>query len=466
MVSRFARRVGRAIRAQALWGPGDRVAVALSGGADSTALTLALVELAPHAPWQLAGLIHVNHNLRGHDAAEDEAFCRSLAERLGLEIDVTHVDVAARRSVRPASVESAARDLRYEAFGEAAARLGATVVASAHTCDDQAETVLLRLLRGSTSRGVSAIRPRRGIFARPLLDRRRAEVEAYLAQSGQPFRHDRSNEDTSVPRNRLRHRLVPVINDIWPGGVGALARFARLAQDDEAWMSRAAAEATVELGRNGVSGVELKRGALAALPGALARRVVRDAIERAGGRPGAAGVQTVLRQARSDNRTVHLDLAGVTVEMTADAVVLQAPTTLDEARGASTRELAVPGEARLDETGGRILASLSYEASIVPSLRSAGPVGAFQRDQLVLPLLVRSRRPGDRIRPLGAPGRRRVQDLLVDRKIPIAERDRVPIVEDGAGRIVWVAGVAVAHGARVTRPEAGMVILEIKKDKA
>jgi tRNA(Ile)-lysidine synthase len=359
-------------------------------------------------------------------------------------------------------METAAREVRYAAFVEAAARLSATVVATAHTLDDQAETVLLRLLRGTSSRGVSAIRPKRGPYARPLLGERRASILAYLAERGQAYREDSSNADTAIPRNRIRHRLVPVVDEIWPGGVASLARFARLAADDEASLGRAAAAAGQTV-RSGAGGVELDRSELRRLDRAISRRVIRGAIEDAAGQPSAATVEAVLRLATSDKKSGHLDLQQITVDLTSVVVAIR-PAGHERASLSTgfSYVLAVPGRTDIDEAGCAVEASISSEAGEQRELRSAGPVAALQFDQVDLPLTVRSRRIGDRIKPLGAPGTRRIQDLLVDRKVPAAERDRVPIVEDHSGRIVWVAGVAIAERVRVTRPEAGVVILKLR----
>ena len=178
---RLASRVLRVIRKHALLAATDRVAVALSGGADSVALLWLLVELgrAGDLPGAVTGVIHVNHGLRGAEAARDEDFCRGLADRLGLPIEAATIDVAGAARATRRSLEATARDLRYQFFTEAAARLGATVVATGHTLDDQAETVLLRLLRGAGSRGLAGIRLRRGSCIRPLLATRRDDLRRY-----------------------------------------------------------------------------------------------------------------------------------------------------------------------------------------------------------------------------------------------------------------------------------------------
>lgn len=302
---------------------GQRVAAAVSGGADSVALAWWLHDFAtrPAPPFVFAGLIHVNHALRGAASDADEAFCRALANRLGVPIDV----VAAPVPVTGRSPEAAARTLRYAALSAAAARLGATRVCTAHTADDQAETVLLRLLRGGGLRGLSGIRATHGALVRPLLDCRRADLRAALRSSGETWREDASNDDLSIPRNRVRHELLPVIEQVasqlGSGGIDALARFAAVAADDEQFLEGAAAElaARIVLSGAGPAGdgvVVVDRGALAGAPAALARRVIRQAAGRvAPDRPWTAGhIEAVWRLARRREGGGSLDLPGVCVE--------------------------------------------------------------------------------------------------------------------------------------------------------
>jgi tRNA(Ile)-lysidine synthase len=459
MISALARRIARAID-RGLWAPADRVALAVSGGADSTAMAFLLRELEPRGGWRLAGLIHVNHALRGAESDEDERFCVDLAARLGLPAERALVDVAGRAEATGQSIEAAARDLRYAAFERAADHLGATVVVTGHTADDQAETVLLRLLRGAGRRGVGAIRPRRGLFARPLLECRRAELRAYLAERGEPYREDSSNADDRIPRNRLRRIVMPAIEADWPGGVLALARFAGLAGDDERMLTALAADSGVAV-HSSSDGVELIRARLVDLPAPIARRAVRQAIENAGGRCSARDVESVLNLARSGRTAGRLTLYRLVVELRPERIRI-APVRLARAMSPALPfeyRLDVPGTVQIRETGERIRSSFSRGGERPPGGLSA----ALQSDRLTMPLWVRSRRPGDRFRPLGAPGGRKLQDVLVDRKVPVSERDRVAVVTDHAGRIVWVSGVAIAHECRVTEPEAGMVILDLER---
>ena len=462
-----ARAVARFVRRRRLWGPDDRIAIAVSAGADSVALAFIIRDLERVGLGRPAGLIHVNHQLRGAESDADEAFCAALAARLGWPLDVSRVAVT--RGPRQ-SIEAAAREARYACFERAAERLGATLVVTGHTADDQAETVLLRLLRGAGTRGLSGIRARRGIYARPLLECRRADLRRDLARRDEAFREDSSNLDTSIPRNRVRHALLPVIEAIAPGGVRALARLAAFAGEDEAVLMKAAIETarTLVLSRVGSAGrpeaLEIDAAALRSVPPAIGRRVVRALAAEVAPRatPGAIQLQAIWNLVQADKRMGHLDLQGFTVERRGETLRFM-PGLKTRPPSASTRPSArtldVPGSVYLPEADVTITAERRDRGV---ELSKDGALGCLQADSVDLPLTVRTRQPGDRFRPLGAPGRRKLQDVLVDRKVPRNERDRVPVVVDARGRLVWVAGVALADECRVTAPEAGVVILKLR----
>ena len=448
---------------------GARVVAAVSGGADSVALAWLLAELTANATLELCGIAHLNHQLRGAEADDDETFSAAMAARMHVPFRSARVDVAAAARARGESIEAAARHARYAWLAKAAASLAATHIATGHTLDDQAETVLLRLLRGAGSRGLSGIRAARGAVIRPLIECRRADVRAYLAARGEVFREDASNADLTIPRNRLRHDLLPVIDRVAPGGLEALARTAALSADDEDFLVAEAVIAARSVVLTTADGVQLQRVPLKALAPAVARRVIRAAIEVAAPidapRLTSRHIEAVWRLATSE-RARHADLPGVRVE--ADQQVLRiSPAALDErpARGSTSFELAlnVPGTLTILEAGWSISAQRGHQTP---------PAGVEAREALQIavpaelvrgPLTVRSRRPGDRIKPIGAPGRKKVQDLLVDRKVPRTERDRVPVIVDRDGHVVWVVGVAMADEFRVTAPEAEVVVFKAER---
>lgn len=228
---------------------GERVCVAVSGGADSVALLLALAEAnrAKEPLGVVLSAVHVHHGLRGTEADADEAFVQELCEQLGIPLVVERVDVIGRQAAEREGLEEAARELRYAVFWELMKSRKADVVATAHTLDDQAETVVMKLVRGAWTEGIGGISPvvednaSQGRIVRPMLGVRREEVEAYLQERGQVWREDATNRDVSLTRNRVRHELMPLLRKFNPGVDVALARLAEIARDEEAfWQAEVA----------------------------------------------------------------------------------------------------------------------------------------------------------------------------------------------------------------------------------
>lgn len=451
-------RIRRTIARHRLWTPGARVVATLSGGADSVAQLLLLRDLAATGDCVLAGAVHLNHGLR-IEAARDEAFCRDLCARLEVPLAVEQADVATLAAGWHLSIEAAGRRARYACFERAVTHFAAAAVATAHTADDQAETVLLRLLRGSGTRGLRGILPRRGRIVRPLLDCRRDALRHVLQARGQSWVEDATNTDVAVPRNRVRHELLPLLAARFqPAIVRVLARTAEVAAGDDAHLERLAAAAARGAMRATARGLQLSRPDVNDLPVALARRVARRALTASGAplAPDLADVDAVLAVCHPDGPTAAT-AAGLRVErFSRDAVLMigaatAPPVTLPH------RVLAVPGTVALPELGPEC--RLSAERPI----KDAGQPGAGRyrltmKTTVPTPLLVRGRQPGDRIRPPGLNGSRKLQDLLVDRKVPRGDRDRVPVVVDAAGQIVWVVGHAAAADA-VAMGDGGDVIV-------
>ncbi len=493
----LARRVLDTIRRHALLRRGDRVLVALSGGPDSVALLRLLRELEAAGELSVAGVAHLNHGLR--DAASgDEAFCRTLAAELGLAFRCDLIDVRARAARLRTSLEDAGRQARYELFERVATELGADVIATGHTRDDQAETFLLRLLRGAGPRGLAGIHPRSGRVVRPLLDVGRDELRAYLAALGQPFREDESNRDLTIPRNRIRHELLPVLTrDFSPGITDVLAREAEIARQDEDRLQHEAIDLLgliVLRNEKGISGeveaVEVDARALRAVHPALAVRVVRMVLEQvAPGRfVGFDHVERLLELARDTRGQGALSLPGQHAERRGETIVLGRRPDPPEPFSNSFRvSLSIPGEVVLTAQGwaisatgdiqpGQSTGTLNLEC---PRGQSTGTRGhstgtlkvecprleqTVAADGLTLPLAVRSRRPGDRFRPLGMDGReKKLQDVLVDRKVAREERDSLPLVVDSADKIVWVVGESVAEDFRVTEASQAVIFLKARR---
>jgi len=463
-------RVRRTIEQHGLCVAGRRVLVALSGGSDSVALLRILRDLEATGDFTVAGAAHLNHQLRGADADEDERFCAALAAELGVRFISQRVDVAAFAKAERRSVEDAARAARYAFFERAAAECTADTIAVGHTKDDQAETFLLRLLRGAGTRGLAGIHPRAGRVIRPLLAIERRVLRDYLAGCRQPFREDASNADVAILRNRVRHELLPLLRSRFsPAIVDVLAREAVLARQDEEFLQEQAIKLAHEIVLTDEA-IRIDAIGLAAAPRALSSRIVLAALTRfAGSKPITSDhVERVFRL--GDGQAVSLP--GQTAVRVGGRIALRPghrvsaidprPLAIDP-RSDFACLLSIPGEVELGLRGVAVRAEhLADPAARQRKWAGRGQEVGVAAGRLELPLAVRSRRAGDRFRPLGAPGARKLQDFFVDRKVPRAERDTVPLVVDGRDRIVWVVGESVAEEFRVTDPTQAVILLQVR----
>ena len=254
----------------------------MSGGSDSVALTVLLLDLAETLDCAVVSLAHLNHRLRP-TADRDEQFCRDLAARLGLSIAVDAVDVQAYATAERLSLEEAARRARYTFLHTTARDCGADRIAVGHTRDDQAETFLMKLIRGAGLTGLGGIYPRRGILVRPLLDSSRAELRAHLVDRGQSWVEDESNEWVGNPRNRIRHRVLPELDLAYSGAARSIARAAAASREDGEWLDDLARNRYADLARVTEEGIELDAKTLQAEPAPVRRRVLRHGLHSAAG---------------------------------------------------------------------------------------------------------------------------------------------------------------------------------------
>lgn len=456
---------------------GGRVAVALSGGPDSVALVHLLLELQAEGYVTVAGLAHFNHHLRGDASDGDERFCRAFADALGLPLEVGRADVRVIASEERRSIEDTARRLRYDFLRGAAIELGAEAIAIAHSRDDQAETFLLRILRGAGTRGLGGIRPVAGPVIRPLLDISRAELRQFAAERGLSCRDDESNRDLTIPRNRIRLELLPYLErEFSPRITEVLAREAALAQTDEDRLEleaidlarsivlvNAASQSDAGADEDSSSTVVVDARALRSLHPALGSRVARKALEPlARGRfIGFDQVGSLLDLAIEGREGAALSLPAQQARVVGDRIVLGPEPPRGGTEAANTFEipLSIPGEVVLGPQRMAVSAEWATAEVQTPALG----VWTFVRG-VAEPLVVRSRRPGDRFQPPGMGGRsRKLQDYLVDRKIVRGSRDELPLVVDGNDRIVWVVGHGVSEVFRATEPSAGVILLKARR---
>lgn len=387
------------LRRRRLLGRRDVVLAAVSAGPDSTALVGALAALRDHGHIAGVAALHVDHQLRpGGDA--DAACAAAACAQLGVPFESVAV------TVQPGNVQAQARSARYAALRAAAARVGATRIATGHTRTDQAETVLLRLLRGAGARGLAAIPPRRGLLVRPLIDRSRAEGVAFCGRAGLVWRDDPTNATPRFARNRLRLSAWPALVALAPAAERALARAADLAREDERAL---AARARTIAGTDGSVSIS----ALVAEPLAVRRRIVRRLWRTSG--------------ARGALEAKHVDAA------------------LALARRPGPGRVALPGGAEVRCRYGRLeigaarpavagfLADISVPAPGRYDIPTRGAVEIAARDPggIPWPLALRTRRPGDRFRPEGGRGAKKLKGWLIDRKVPRELRDGLLVLAAG-----------------------------------
>ena len=456
----LARRVRQALTGAGLHA-GSRVVAAVSGGVDSMTL-LDLLAALRGSLGILATAVHVHHGLRGSAADRDASFVQAEAAERGVPCRVVRLEPSTRP--RGDSVQVWAREARYAALEEERRRLRAAVILTAHTRNDQAETLLLNLLRGAGLRGMGGIPKMRGRILRPLLSVERAGVEAYAAQRGVRFREDASNRSTAYTRNRIRRRLLPLLAAEYnPRIVESLAVLSDLAREDEAALTEQAEALAGRLARRRGEALEVSAEAIRSLAPALGRRVLRRLFQRlAGPRQDLTRrhVSALLCLAASSGRV--LLPGGLTAWRAGDRILLGAPealcppppTAVPVRLGRWVRWPLLPWQVRI-----RRVAS----GDLLPA---AGVRWSARLDAGCLEgaLCLRTWQPGDRFHPLGGPGRKKLQDFFVDAKVPRAVRRRVPVLCSG-DRLACVVGYRLAEPCRDSgRRGAGLIEMRETED--
>jgi tRNA(Ile)-lysidine synthase len=421
---------------------GDRVLVAVSGGPDSVALLGVLAALSPDYGIELQAA-HFNHQLRGEESSRDQACVGAATARLAVPCTFGRGDVLPGAP----NLEARARDQRYAFLTQAAAAPGCTKIATGHTLDDQAETVLMRLLRGTGWDGLAGIRAvRQGYIIRPLIECSRQQVLAFLESSGLPFCHDSSNQDRRFLRNRVRHEIMPLLEAINPAVRRRLASAADVAAAESRLLEEQV-ESIIERTRSGdgALAVSVVTGAPPGLRGRLVRawlRTCRGHLRRLTG----AHVHAILDLAQGSRPNAQVRLpAGERVVREYDRLCFRPD---DHPLAVEPPRMLVPGSAVVLDSGWRISAGVE---PIEGNWQRPADLWSLvaDADAVRLPLVVRTTRPGDRVRPLGLGGHRKLQDIFVDRKLPLSARRTCPVVEC-EGEILWVPGVVRAQRAVIT----------------
>jgi tRNA(Ile)-lysidine synthase len=442
------------IRKHRIFTPGEHVLVGASGGPDSTALLGILSRLRAKLDINLT-VAHFDHMLRTREEAEDDArFVTEIAAAVDVRLVTGAADVRASARRHHRSLEDAARRLRYAFLGEKAAATGASCVSIGHTLDDQAETVLLHLLRGSGLGGLAAMRPRAPWpfgagpdLARPILGLRRADTDQYCRELGIEPRTDPTNDLPIAARNRVRNELVPVLRSFNPRIDEAIARLAEAAASESGYLDELARSNFRDIASTTPTAVSLSRRDLLAAHPAMARRIIRLALEQASG--AAVDIESVHVEALLDALAKppgSYSLPGGLTATTDDRALIIRRGAASAAEKIQETKLSVPGE-----TVGGVWAISTELSSVSPELSRVGPDEAYlDAEASGCALNLRSRRPGDRLRPLGLGGEKKLQDILVDAKVPARERDGVPLVCAG-DQIAWVVGHCIDERFAITR---------------
>ncbi len=437
-VRRFAARFG-VDRAR---GP---LVVAASGGADSTALLVAACALRDEKGWTVE-VAHVEHGWR--DTRREREHLGALCTDLGVVLHVLPAPTAPR--------ETPAREARLAVLAELARSRRAQAVALAHTADDQAETLLLHLLRGGGLRAAAGMPPVRRPFVRPLLDVTHAELVAYLTDRGIPWVEDPTNADPVHLRNRVRHEVLAALEAARPGAALQLARAAGRVREDldalEGWLRQRLARAT-RTRRPGFIAVDL--ALLDDLPRPLQRLALRLAVEDARGTRGGLYARHLdaLAHLASDRRgSARIDLPGGwrARRTYGELVVEREGEPAARRTDSAVRRLTVPGPGCYPVRDDLLLVVDALPAERAPDPRRPdAAVALFDRDALTWPLYVRAPSRGDRMHPFGAPGRRLVSDVLGEARVPRWQRAAVPVIADPRGTVLWLAGIRRSDAAPV-----------------
>lgn len=439
--------------------PGDKVLVAFSGGPDSTALLHILLELQGVLDCELCAA-HLNHRLRGQEADEDEQWCSETAASLGVEFHSARVDVAAEAERTGGNLEEAAREVRYRFLEKTAERTAASKIAVGHSRSDQAETVLLRFVRGAGLRGLRGMSPVRGKIIRPLIDADRDSILAYLKEKNLGFRTDASNRDERFSRVLLRRKVIPLLRRLNPSLDGTIASAAEIIAGEDDFLSELSESILQEISHRDGETVFVRLADFRSLHPALQRRALRRLVLRAKGSLRAisrALIVAMRRCAVEGGPAVEID-GRWTVKAAGEHLVLE-PKTSDCVPDFSYN-VRVGERLRVKEVDKSYKLGIIETGNGVDIKALSGPKQAFlDADLAGESLEVRSRRPGDRYRPLGAPGKQKLQDMFVNAKIGRADRARSPVFVS-RDRICWVRGLRICEDFRVTLKTTRILSIE------
>ena len=449
-------KVKKTIRDHAMIDRGDAVLLCVSGGVDSMALLDIFLSIKDDLNLSLS-VCHLNHNLRGAESARDQRFVEKVVQEKGLEF-YTRTLSEGELTGTGGSIQDRARVARYAFFIEAATKLGAARIALAHNLDDQAETVLMRLLKGTSLKGLRGIPAVRGPYIRPLIEAARAEIEEYAKVRGVEFVEDSSNESTKYLRNQLRLELIPLLEkDYNPAVKEALSSLSASLKRDYAFIEHEAELLFARAREDDQDGVgagrlAFSRKLLVEAPDALSTRVFLRAVEEVKGDTldfYAVHVDAFLSLLASIDPGASVDLpGGLRLRRVYEEVILEAEAE-DASADVYDVELALPGDTPLGGTCETFKAEILDGASRIEEDNHTAFFDLDSLSAIDAPLRVRCFRPGDRMRPMGLRGTKKLKDIFVDDKVAKLKRGSVPLLVSGE-EVLWIAGVRQSDRAKLT----------------
>jgi len=452
-------RVKETIERYAMLEQGERVLVAVSGGVDSVVLLDILCRLAAEYTLDLT-IAHLDHGLRGEAAREDARFVAHLARKEKLALIEKKLDVAEFSKEKRIGIEEGARLLRRDFLHAAADEVGAAKIALGHTQNDRGETMLFNLIRGAGPTGLVGIRPVNLSVIRPLIEVSREEILSYARSCDLPWREDRTNQDLSFSRNRIRHRILPLLREMNPRVLAALQRTADLLATEELALDDLLAPLWVKvLIVQAEDRIVIQRGRLSQLSKGVQALLLRRGIARLRG--DLQGIEKVhidalLGLVASHRAHGKLDLPGFVARFQGDEL------TLEEGEMENPLSFEVPialGRTEISSLG--ISLDLSIENRIgsgESQIAEDREVEVADADRVQFPLHVRGRRPGDRFAPLGLGGEKKLKNFYIDERVPFYDRDRVPLLCDRQ-KIIWVVGLRLSDAVRVTSETKKVLIM-------
>lgn len=436
---------------------GERVLVAVSGGPDSVALLHLLVALSSELALKLH-VFHLNHQMRGAEAEKDARFVKKMAKDLGIPATFRSFDVPSFLKKSRFSPQEGARQIRFKLLEEEADKIEADKIALGHQADDQMETFLIRLIKGTGTDGLRGIPPVRDRFIRPLIEISRDEIEAYLKEKKIDYRLDATNLETRYLRNKVRRELVPVLKKYNPCFLENLLKLTTIIRDEQAFLEE-------ELGYWFPGKREKKEKGVLPLvsfigvPIALIRLFLRQQIAFVKGDLKDVEfkhIEPIVSFLEGKTPSIELDLPGDTLVFNEYENLIITKKALLRTLPVTRVWLNVPGETEVPELKMKVIATFQDE---IGETKRGSNAAMFDADVFEQPLSVRTRLPGDRFQPLGLRGTKKLQNFFVDEKVPEKERDRVPLIESG-GKIVWVVGHRIDDAFKLSDKTRKILLLE------